>query len=170
MSSSCDTLYFSLPAHGNSVLHKMNALREDRRFCDITLIFGSPNTSAEQCVHFHGHRVVLAASSDFFRDQFLLHEDQAEMSVAAVSSARVAKSLLLSCYTGLLEVPYSVSRDAVMEKKNVSFVEAPLEVIDSIGVTLSACGFEVEELWQTPLQTILCLCLFLHFNFIEQCI
>ncbi|XP_044000160.1 zinc finger and BTB domain-containing protein 26-like isoform X1 [Gambusia affinis] len=105
MSSSCDTLYFSLPAHGNSVLHKMNALREDRRFCDITLIFGSPNTSAEQCVHFHGHRVVLAASSDFFRDQFLLHEDQAEMSVAAVSSARVAKSLLLSCYTGLLEVP-----------------------------------------------------------------
>ncbi|XP_017163425.1 zinc finger and BTB domain-containing protein 26 isoform X2 [Poecilia reticulata] len=105
MSSSCDTLYFSLPAHGNSVLHKMNALREDHRFCDITLVLGSPNTSADQSVHFHGHRVVLAASSDFFRDQFLLHEDQAEMSVAAVSSARVAKTLLLSCYTGLLEVP-----------------------------------------------------------------
>ncbi|XP_054896470.1 zinc finger and BTB domain-containing protein 26-like [Poeciliopsis prolifica] len=105
MSSHCDTLYFSLPGHGNSVLHKMNALREDRRFCDITLIFGSPNTTADQSVHFHGHRVVLAASSDFFRDQFLLHEDQAEMSVAAVSSARVAKTLLLSCYTGLLEVP-----------------------------------------------------------------
>ncbi|XP_032425367.1 zinc finger and BTB domain-containing protein 6-like [Xiphophorus hellerii] len=105
MSSSCDTLYFSLPAHGSSVLHKMNALREDRRFCDITLIFRSQNSSAEQCVHFHGHRVVLAASSDFFRDQFLLYEDQAEMSVAAVSSVRVAKTLLLSCYTGLLEVP-----------------------------------------------------------------
>ncbi|XP_007566690.1 zinc finger and BTB domain-containing protein 26 [Poecilia formosa] len=105
MSSSCDTLYFSLPAHGNSVLHKMNALREDHRFCDITLVLGSPNTSVDQSVHFHGHRVVLAASSDFFRDQFLLHEDQAEMSVAAVSSTRVAKTLLLSCYTGLLEVP-----------------------------------------------------------------
>lgn len=170
MSSSCDTLYFSLPAHGSSVLHKMNALREDRRFCDITLIFRSQNSSAEQCVHFHGHRVVLAASSDFFRDQFLLYEDQAEMSVAAVSSARVAKTLLLSCYTGLLEVQYSVSRDAVMEKKNVSFVEAPLEVIASIGMTLSVCGFEVEELWQTPFQITLCHCLFVHLDFIEQCV
>ncbi|KAM4719999.1 zinc finger and BTB domain-containing protein 26-like isoform 1-T2 [Anableps anableps] len=105
MSSSFDTLHFSLPAHGNSILHKMNALREEHRFCDITLILGSPNTSAGQSVHFHGHRVVLAASSDFLRDQFLLHENQAEMSVAAVSSVRVAKTLLLSCYTGLLEVP-----------------------------------------------------------------
>ncbi|MEQ2207984.1 hypothetical protein XENOCAPTIV_022336 [Xenoophorus captivus] len=106
MSSSSDTLHFSLPAHGDSVLHKMNALREEHRFCDITLILGSLNTSASQPVHFHGHRVVLAASSDFLRVQFLLHKDQAEMSVSAVSSVRVAKTLLLSCYTGFLEVRY----------------------------------------------------------------
>ncbi|MEQ2281914.1 hypothetical protein AMECASPLE_035207, partial [Ameca splendens] len=107
MSSSSDSLHFSLPTHGDSVLHKMNALREEHRFCDITLILGSLNTSASQPVHFHGHRVVLAASSDFLRVQFLLHKDQAEMSVSAVSSVRVAKMLLLSCYTGLLEVPHA---------------------------------------------------------------
>lgn len=110
MSSTCDTLHISLTAHGDSVLLKMNALREEHRFCDVTLILGSPNASACQPIYFHGHRVVFAASSDFLRDQFLLHEDQAEMSMAAVSSVRVAKTLLLSCYTGLLEVRYSLSR------------------------------------------------------------
>ncbi|KAM4528239.1 zinc finger and BTB domain-containing protein 6-like [Odontesthes bonariensis] len=105
MSSSSDTLQFSLPTHGDSILCKMNVLREENHFCDITLIIGSPNVSAAQSVRFHGHKVVLAASSDFLRDQFLLHEGQAELSVGVVSSTRVAKTLLLSCYTGLLEVP-----------------------------------------------------------------
>ncbi|KAM4532199.1 zinc finger and BTB domain-containing protein 26-like [Fundulus diaphanus] len=105
MSSCSDTLHFNLRAHGDSVLHKMNALREEHRFCDVTLILGSANASSGQSVHFRGHRVVLAASSDFLRDQFLLHGEQAEMSLAAVSCVTVAKTLLLSCYTGLLQVP-----------------------------------------------------------------
>uniref|UniRef100_A0A3Q2QKZ9 Uncharacterized protein n=1 Tax=Fundulus heteroclitus TaxID=8078 RepID=A0A3Q2QKZ9_FUNHE len=105
MSSCSDTLRFSLRAHGDSVLHKMNALREEHRFCDVTLILGSANASSGRSVHFRGHRVVLAASSDFLRDQFLLHGEQAEMSLVAVSCVRVAETLLLSCYTGLLEVP-----------------------------------------------------------------
>jgi len=106
MSSSSDTLQFSLPTHGDSILCKMNILREENHFCDITLIIGSPNVSTAQSVRFHGHKVVLASSSDFLRDQFLLHEGQAELSVGVVSSARVAKTLLLSCYTGLLEVQH----------------------------------------------------------------
>ncbi|CAG5867356.1 unnamed protein product [Menidia menidia] len=105
MSGSSDTLQFSLPTHGDAILCKMNVLREENRFCDITLIIGGSSVSAAQTARFHGHRVVLAASSDFLRDQFLLHEEQAELSVGVVSSARVAKTLLLSCYTGLLEVP-----------------------------------------------------------------
>ncbi|XP_038139545.1 zinc finger and BTB domain-containing protein 26-like [Cyprinodon tularosa] len=99
------SLHFTLPSHGDSVLNKMRTLREQHRFCDITLVLRSPDSSAGLSVHFHGHRVVLAASSDFLRDQFLLHEDQAVVIVAAVPSVRVAKRLLLSCYTGLLEVP-----------------------------------------------------------------
>ncbi|XP_041826642.1 zinc finger and BTB domain-containing protein 12-like [Melanotaenia boesemani] len=105
MSSSSDSLQFTLSTHGDSILCKMNVLREEHRFCDIQLILGSTNDSTTQLLRFHGHRVVLAASSDFLRDQFLLHEDQAELSVRVVSSARVAKTLLLSCYTGVLEVP-----------------------------------------------------------------
>lgn len=104
MPGSPETLQFSLPNHGDSMLSKMNDLREECRFCDITLILGGPQGSAVQPLQFQGHRVVLAASSDFLRDQFLLHKGRSELSVAVVSSANVAKTLLLSCYTGLLEV------------------------------------------------------------------
>ncbi|XP_028274307.1 zinc finger and BTB domain-containing protein 12-like [Parambassis ranga] len=105
MSVSSDTLQFSLPTHGDSVLSKMNILREEHRFCDITLIIRGAQSSGAQPLHFHGHQVVLAASSDFLRDQFLLHEGRAELSVGVVSSVKVAKALLLSCYTRHLEVP-----------------------------------------------------------------
>ncbi|XP_010875632.1 zinc finger and BTB domain-containing protein 26 [Esox lucius] len=99
--SSSDTLHFRLfsPAHDDSILQKMNRLREDQRFCDITLILGTGS------VRFQGHRVVLAASSAFLRDQFLLHEGSRELPVAVVPSAEVSHRLLLSCYTGHLEVP-----------------------------------------------------------------
>lgn len=104
MSSSSDTLQFHFPTHGDSVLSRMNALREEHRFCDITLLLGGPRGAAAQPLRFHGHRVVLAASSDFLRDQFLLHEGRAELRVGVVSSVEVGERLLLSCYTGLLEV------------------------------------------------------------------
>ncbi|KAL6097011.1 uncharacterized protein ACO6RY_06202 [Pungitius sinensis] len=105
MSSSCDTLRFRFPTHADSILSKINALREEQRFCDITLLLGDPRGAAGQPLHFHGHRAVLAVSSDFLRDQFLLHEGRAKLSVAVVSRAEVGKRLLVSCYTGLLEVP-----------------------------------------------------------------
>uniref|UniRef100_A0A3Q1EDL1 Zinc finger and BTB domain-containing protein 26-like n=1 Tax=Acanthochromis polyacanthus TaxID=80966 RepID=A0A3Q1EDL1_9TELE len=105
MSASSDTLQFSLSAHGDSMLSKMTIMREDRRFCDITLVLGGARGPAVEPFHFHGHRVVLAASSNFLRDQFLLHEGRAELRVSVVSSVKVAENLLLSCYTGQLEVP-----------------------------------------------------------------
>ncbi|XP_054468913.1 zinc finger and BTB domain-containing protein 26-like [Anoplopoma fimbria] len=105
MSSSSDTLRFCFPTHGDSILSKINALREQQRFCDITLVLGGPRGTTVQPPHFCGHRAVLAASSDFLRDQFLLHEGRAELSVGVFSSVEVGKRLLQSCYTGLLEVP-----------------------------------------------------------------
>ncbi|KAK5851916.1 hypothetical protein PBY51_023429 [Eleginops maclovinus] len=105
MSSSTDTLRFCFPTHGDSILSKINSLREEQRFCDITLLLGHPQGATVQPLPFHGHRAVLAASSDFLRDQFLLQEGLAELSLGVVSSVEVGKRLLLSCYTGLLEVP-----------------------------------------------------------------
>ncbi|XP_064165671.1 zinc finger and BTB domain-containing protein 26-like [Anguilla rostrata] len=96
MTPSSDVLQFRFAGHGDTVLEKMNILREDRRFCDVTLILGG--------FRFPGHRVVLAASSAFLRDQFLLH-DTRELQVSVLPSADVGRRLLLCCYTGVLEFP-----------------------------------------------------------------
>ncbi|XP_068191540.1 zinc finger and BTB domain-containing protein 26-like [Antennarius striatus] len=104
MGCSQDTVCFCFPAHSNPTLSKMNVLRETHTFCDITLLLGTSLGPAGQH-RFHGHRVVLAASSDFLRDQFLLHEGQAELYVGVISNMEAGKRLILSCFTGLLEVP-----------------------------------------------------------------
>lgn len=96
MTPSSDVLQFRFAGHGDTVLEKMNMLREDRRFCDVTLILGG--------FRFPGHRVVLAASSAFLRDQFLLH-DARELQVSVLPSAEVGRRLLICCYTGVLEFP-----------------------------------------------------------------
>lgn len=117
MSSSSDAVQFRFATHGDSLLSKMNALREEHRFCDITLLLVGPQI---QPLHFHGHRVVLAASSDFLRDQFLLHEGRAKLSVGVVSSVEVGKRLLLSCYTGLLEVRCNLLLPWTVYSKNIA--------------------------------------------------
>ncbi|CAL9683750.1 unnamed protein product [Knipowitschia caucasica] len=102
MSELC--LQFCLPSHPAAVLLNLSTLREERLFCDITLLLGDPSAATEDRLCFHGHKVVLAAASDFLRDQFLLHEGP-ELSVSVVTDVEVGRRLLLSCYTGVVEVP-----------------------------------------------------------------
>uniref|UniRef100_W5M4W1 Uncharacterized protein n=1 Tax=Lepisosteus oculatus TaxID=7918 RepID=W5M4W1_LEPOC len=91
-----DMFHFTFGTHGDSVLQRMNMLREERRFCDVTLRISNSE--------FHGHKVVLAASSPFLRDQFLLHESR-EVNVSVLQNAEIGRRLMLSCYTGVLEFP-----------------------------------------------------------------
>ncbi|XP_061453951.1 zinc finger and BTB domain-containing protein 26-like isoform X2 [Rhineura floridana] len=58
MAPACERLQFRFPGYGDGVLHRMDQLREQRRFCDVT-----------------------------------------------VQSPEIGRQLLLSCYTGCLEVP-----------------------------------------------------------------
>ena len=141
MTTVSDVLRLCFHSHGDSVLQKMNVLRDEHRFCDVTLILqGAPK------LRFPGHRVVLAASSSFLRDQFLLRlqdgEEELELGAEVVPNSevrsfklwcvydrsfmykyfnvhltkyvsgvnlsvdsQVGRRLLLSCYTGVLEVP-----------------------------------------------------------------
>lgn len=61
-----DVVCFRLPGHSDAALRNMNSLREQRHFCDITIVAGGRQM-------FRGHKVVLAAGSAFLRDQFLLN-------------------------------------------------------------------------------------------------
>ncbi|GCC33678.1 zinc finger and BTB domain-containing protein 26-like [Chiloscyllium punctatum] len=96
--ASDDVVRFQFPSHEVTILKKMNQLRLEERFCDVTIV-------ADQ-LRFPGHRVVLAACSPFLRDQFHMNPSQ-EVQVFPMTGAQIVLRLLLSCYTGCLEFPFN---------------------------------------------------------------
>ncbi|XP_026798188.3 zinc finger and BTB domain-containing protein 12 isoform X3 [Pangasianodon hypophthalmus] len=91
-----DVVCFRLPGHSDAALRNMNSLREQRHFCDITIMAGGRQM-------FRGHKVVLAAGSAFLRDQFLLNPSAELQQVSVLHSSTVIRELLQSCYTGILQ-------------------------------------------------------------------
>ncbi|XP_041926486.1 zinc finger and BTB domain-containing protein 26 [Alosa sapidissima] len=89
-------LQFRFANFGESMLQKMDALRSQRRFCDVLVRINDLEVA--------GHKVVFAAGSPFLRDQFFL-QDSAEIQISTLQDAEVGQKLLLSCYTGVLEFP-----------------------------------------------------------------
>lgn len=90
-------LQFRFATFGDSMLQKMNLLRHQRRFCDVTVRINQ--------LEVPGHKVVFAAGSSFLRDQFILQQDSREVQISMIQEAEVGRQLLLSCYTGQLEFP-----------------------------------------------------------------
>ncbi|XP_075435462.1 zinc finger and BTB domain-containing protein 6 [Ascaphus truei] len=93
--SDADVLHFRFEQQGDGVLHKMNILREQNMFCDVSIYIND--------AEFHGHKVVFAACSTFMKDQFLLNKSR-QVRITILQNAEVGRKLLLSCYTGVLEV------------------------------------------------------------------
>ncbi|XP_076587786.1 zinc finger and BTB domain-containing protein 26 [Chaetodon auriga] len=90
-------LQFRFTTFGFSMLQKMNLLRHQKRFCDVTIRINQ--------LEVPGHKVVFAAGSSFLRDQFILQQDSREVQISMMQEAEVGRQLLLSCYTGQLEFP-----------------------------------------------------------------
>ncbi|XP_068594880.1 zinc finger and BTB domain-containing protein 26 [Brachionichthys hirsutus] len=90
-------LHFRFSTFGDSMLQKMNLLRHQRRFCDVTVRINQ--------LEVPGHKVVFAAGSSFLRDQFILQQESREVQISLIQEAEVGRQLLLSCYTGQLEFP-----------------------------------------------------------------
>lgn len=90
-------LQFRFATFGDSMLQKMNLLRHQRRFCDVTVRINQ--------LEVPGHKVVFAAGSSFLRDQFILQQDSRAVQISMIQEAEVGRQLLLSCYTGQLEFP-----------------------------------------------------------------
>ncbi|NXA34787.1 ZBT26 protein, partial [Eudromia elegans] len=96
MSERSDILHFKFDNYGDSMLQKMNKLREENKFCDVVVHIDD--------VEVYGHKIVFAAGSPFLRDQFLLN-DSREVKISILQSSEVGRQLLLSCYSGILEFP-----------------------------------------------------------------
>ncbi|XP_070614950.1 zinc finger and BTB domain-containing protein 26 [Erythrolamprus reginae] len=96
MTEGTESLHFQFDNYGDSMLQKMNKLREENKFCDVTVFIDD--------LEVHGHKIVFAAGSPFLRDQFLLN-DSREVKISILQSSEVGRQLLLSCYSGVLEFP-----------------------------------------------------------------
>ncbi|KAM6110557.1 zinc finger and BTB domain-containing protein 26 [Pterocles gutturalis] len=96
MSERSDILHFKFDSYGDSMLQKMNKLREENKFCDVVVHIDD--------IEVHGHKIVFAAGSPFLRDQFLLN-DSRDVKISILQSSEVGRQLLLSCYSGVLEFP-----------------------------------------------------------------
>lgn len=90
MAAKSDVLHFHFEEQGDVVLQKMNLLRQQNLFCDVSIYIND--------TEFQGHKVILAACSTFMRDQFSLTQSK------HVRITILQSTVLLSCYTGALEV------------------------------------------------------------------
>ncbi|XP_067829950.1 zinc finger and BTB domain-containing protein 12-like [Heptranchias perlo] len=109
--ASGEVLRFHFLHHESATLKKMNQLRLEERFCDVTVLVDR--------LRFPGHRVVLAACSPFLRDQFLLNPAK-EIRVSLADGGETASRLLLSCYTGALDFPF---KDVVNYLTTASYLQ-----------------------------------------------
>lgn len=87
------SIQLDIPDFSNSVLSHLNQLRMQGRLCDIVV-----NVQGQS---FRAHKVVLAASSPYFRDHMSLSE-MSTVSLSVIRNPSVFEQLLSFCYTGRL--------------------------------------------------------------------
>ncbi|KAG9350828.1 hypothetical protein JZ751_024717, partial [Albula glossodonta] len=87
------SIQLDIPDFSNSVLSHLNQLRMQGRLCDIVV-----NVQGQS---FRAHKVVLAASSPYFRDHMSLGE-MSTVSISVIRNPTVFEQLLSFCYTGRL--------------------------------------------------------------------
>ncbi|KAK5870406.1 hypothetical protein PBY51_025042 [Eleginops maclovinus] len=87
------SVQLDIPDFSNSVLSHLNQLRVQGRLCDIVV-----NVQGQS---FRAHKVVLAASSPYFRDHMSLGQ-MSTVSLTVIRNPTVFEQLLSFCYTGRL--------------------------------------------------------------------
>ncbi|KAK1896616.1 Zinc finger and BTB domain containing protein 37 [Dissostichus eleginoides] len=87
------SVQLDIPDFSNSVLSHLNQLRVQGRLCDIVV-----NVQGQS---FRAHKVVLAASSPYFRDHMSLGQ-MSTVSLTVIRNPSVFEQLLSFCYTGRL--------------------------------------------------------------------
>ncbi|XP_077439674.1 zinc finger and BTB domain-containing protein 37 [Vanacampus margaritifer] len=111
------SIQLDVPDFSNSVLSHLNQLRAQGRLCDIVVYVEGQS--------FRAHKVVLAASSPYFRDHMSLSQ-MSTVSLTVIRNASVFEQLLGFCYTGRLRLQLC---DIISYLTAASFLQMQ-EVID----------------------------------------
>ncbi|KAM9297032.1 zinc finger and BTB domain-containing protein 44 [Gastrophryne carolinensis] len=131
------TFTHSSPAHSQEMLGKLNMLRNDGHFCDITI--------RVQDKIFRAHKVVLAACSDFFRSKLV---GQAEESAQCVLDLH---HVTVTGFIPLLEYAYTATLS--INTENIIDVLAAASYMQMFSVASTCSEFMKSSiLWNTQQQ------------------
>ncbi|XP_073426157.1 zinc finger and BTB domain-containing protein 44 isoform X1 [Dendrobates tinctorius] len=134
------TFTHSSPAHSQEMLGKLNMLRNDGHFCDITI--------RVQDKIFRAHKVVLAACSEFFRSKLV---GQAEESAQCVLDIH---HVTVTGFIPLLEYAYTATLS--INTENIIDVLAAASYMQMFSVASTCSEFMKSSiLWNTQQEKVL---------------
>ncbi|XP_054031945.1 zinc finger and BTB domain-containing protein 44 isoform X3 [Dryobates pubescens] len=129
------TFTHNSPAHSQEMLGKLNMLRNDGHFCDITI--------RVQDKIFRAHKVVLAACSDFFRSKLVGQAEDEGKSVLDLHHVTVTG------FIPLLEYAYTATLS--INTENIIDVLAAASYMQMFSVASTCSEFMKSSiLWNTP--------------------
>ncbi|XP_060934604.1 zinc finger and BTB domain-containing protein 37 [Limanda limanda] len=133
------SIQLDIPDFSNSVLSHLNQLRVQGRLCDIVV-----NVQGQS---FRAHKVVLAASSPYFRDHMSLSQ-MSTVSLTVIRNPSVFEQLLSFCYTGRLRLQLA---DIISYLTAASFLQMQhiidrcTQILEGIHLKISLAELEEES-------------------------
>ncbi|XP_023804490.1 zinc finger and BTB domain-containing protein 37 isoform X5 [Cyanistes caeruleus] len=131
-------IQLEIPNFSNSVLSHLNQLRMQGRLCDIVV-----NVQGQA---FRAHKVVLAASSPYFRDHMSLNE-MSTVSISVIKNPSVFEQLLSFCYTGriclqLADIISYLTAASFLQMQHI--IDKCTQILEGIHFKINVAEVEVE--------------------------
>ncbi|KAM9410222.1 zinc finger and BTB domain-containing protein 37 [Pholidichthys leucotaenia] len=133
------SIQLDIPDFSNSVLSHLNKLRVQGRLCDIVV-----NVQGQS---FRAHKVVLAASSPYFRDHMSLSQ-MSTVSLTVIRNPSVFEELLSFCYTGrlclqLADIISYLTAASFLQMQHI--IDRCTQILEGIHLKISLADLEEES-------------------------
>lgn len=134
------SIQLDIPDFSNSVLSHLNQLRVQGRLCDIVV-----NVQGQS---FRAHKVVLAASSPYFRDHMSLSQ-MSTVSLTVIRNPSVFEQLLSFCYTGrlclqLADIISYLTAASFLQMQHI--IDRCTQILEGIHLKISLADLDEEPL------------------------
>lgn len=138
------SIQVDIPDFSNSVLTHLNQLRVQGRLCDIVV-----NVQGQS---FRAHKVVLAASSPYFRDHMSLSQ-MSTVSLTVIRNPCVFEQLLSFCYTGrlclqLADIISYLTAASFLQMQHI--IDRCTQILEGIHLKISLAELEEEPTGEGP--------------------